>query len=94
MKRQEKDEKFQWVLFSDLFLSTLKPLLISRSKAKTKKMLVLLQKSLHNSQTLHLKFFLLISTFQAGNASGYRRASVPNSLLLVVEGFIPDLQYV
>ena len=34
MKRQEKDEKFQWVLFSDLFVSKLKPLLISRSKAK------------------------------------------------------------
>ena len=37
MKRQEKDEKFQWVLFSDLFLSKLKPLLISRSEAKNQK---------------------------------------------------------
>ena len=37
MKRQEKGEKFQWVLFSDWFLSKLKPLLISRSKAKNKK---------------------------------------------------------
>ena len=38
MKRQEKDEiKFQLVLFSDLFLLKLKPLLISRSKAKNKK---------------------------------------------------------
>ena len=37
MERQEKDEKFQWVLFSDLFLSKLKPLLISRSKAKKQK---------------------------------------------------------
>ena len=37
MKRQEKDEKFQWVLFSHLFLSKLKPLLISRSKAKNQK---------------------------------------------------------
>ena len=37
MKRQKKDEKFQWVLFSDLFLSKLKPLLISRSKAKNQK---------------------------------------------------------
>ena len=37
MKRQEKDEKFQWVLFSDLFLLKLKPLLISRSKAKKQK---------------------------------------------------------
>ena len=54
MKRQEKDEKFQWVLFSDLFLSKLKPLLISAGKQK-KKMLVLLQKSLHNSKTLHLR---------------------------------------
>ena len=53
MKRQEKDEKFQWVLFSDLFLSKLKPLLISAGKQK--KMLVLLQKSLHNSKTLHLR---------------------------------------
>ena len=34
MKRQEKDEKFQWVLFSDLFLSKLKPLLISAEKQK------------------------------------------------------------
>ena len=37
MERQEKDEKFQWVLFSDLLLSKLKPLLISRSKAKKQK---------------------------------------------------------
>ena len=37
MKRKEKDEKFQWVLFSDLFLSKLKPLLISGSKAKNQK---------------------------------------------------------
>ena len=37
MKRQEKDEKFQWVLFSDLFLSKLKPILISRSTAKNQK---------------------------------------------------------
>ena len=45
MKRQEKDEKFQWVLLFDLFLSKLKPLLILGSKAKKqKKMLVLLQK--------------------------------------------------
>ena len=36
MKRQEKDEKFQWVLFSDLFLSKLKPLLISAGKQKKK----------------------------------------------------------
>ena len=57
MKRQEKDEKFQWVLFSDLFLSKLKPLLNSaeKQKKKEKKMLVLLQKSLHNSKTLHLR---------------------------------------
>ena len=34
MKRQEKDEKFQWVLFSDLFLSKLKPLLTSAGKQK------------------------------------------------------------
>ena len=34
MKRQEKDEKFQWVLFSDLFLSKLKPLLIFAGKQK------------------------------------------------------------
>ena len=34
MKRQEKNEKFQWLLFSDLFLAKLKPtdLLISRLK--------------------------------------------------------------
>ena len=37
MKRQEKDEKFQWILFSDLLLAKLKPLLISRNQAKTKK---------------------------------------------------------
>ena len=37
MKRQEKDEKFQWVLFSDLFLSKLKPLLNSAGKQKEKK---------------------------------------------------------
>ena len=37
MKRQEKDEKFQWVLFSDSFLSKLIPLLISHSKAKKQK---------------------------------------------------------
>ena len=37
MKRQEKDEKVQWVLFFDLLLSKLKPLLISRSKAKNQK---------------------------------------------------------
>ena len=37
MKRQEKDEKFQWVLFFDLFLSKLKPQFISRSNAKKQK---------------------------------------------------------
>ena len=40
MKQQEKDEKFQWVLFSNLFLAKLKPLLISRNKTKNKKLLV------------------------------------------------------
>ena len=43
MKRQEKDEKFHRILFSDLFLPKLTPLLISRNKATTK-MLLLLQK--------------------------------------------------
>ena len=34
---KKKMKKFQWVLFSDLFLSKLKPLLISRSKAKNQR---------------------------------------------------------
>ena len=55
MKRQEKDEKFQWVLFSDLFLSKLKPLLISAGKQKKKKNAGAAAKSLHNSKTLHLR---------------------------------------
>ena len=34
MKQHEKDEKFLRVLFSDLLLAKLKPLLISRNNAK------------------------------------------------------------
>ena len=45
MTRQEKDEKFQWVLFSDLLLSKLKPLLISPSKAKKQKNPVVAKKA-------------------------------------------------
>ena len=66
MKREEKDKKFQWVLFSDLFLAKLKPILIfqgTKQKIKIKKGFTTTKGFFKNCSKIDLKNLSILYVF-------------------------------